>query len=295
MQPMPATSTAGSLQLVNQAAQNLQNIPAVSNASIPSLANDIAMAQQHAANWTSQLGPQVSQVVQSTISFGPTFQNAYAQLQQLASQIESGTASAVAPFQTQLANLSNSVSAIQQAVHNVNGPLLGFQGDLSGDQRSLTDDVSSAQVQITVLQGKANQVQQQLNQVNAQLAAKNSPSGITVRIMEDISTLGLAEMTNNQSQLENQANQYSQQLQQLNSTLQGIQSAQQEAAAFAGAVSNLQASISGFTTQWDQFVGDFNEVNTNATVNSTFLGPALQAMDANWNDLLSQANELSGQ
>ncbi|HEY0515179.1 MAG TPA: HBL/NHE enterotoxin family protein [Thermoanaerobaculia bacterium] len=289
------STTAGAIQVVDQAAQQILQLPTPPpDPAVPSLAQDVAQAKSQAGQWLNTLSPQARQIVQATIGFGGTFGAAYPQLSQLASQIAGGSTSAVTDFQSQLHTLMGQVTAIQQQVGNFEGPLGTFSSAIASDEGRFQTDAGEAQAQLSGLQGEMGRLSQELGQIQYEIQQEQSASGIALRILEDIFTLGLAELFNKQQQYQQQEQQLEQQLQQVQQAMQAAQGAIGIANLFAGAMSSLEAAMTSLANGWDQLAGDFNEIYVAAKPGSSFLQAALDGMKANWDDLLQTAEQLGG-
>ena len=295
--PSLTGGAAGSLPQANQAARQLLQAPQASVPAVPSLQGDMAIACGHANSWLRQLGPQMEQVLQSTLSFGPTFQGVYTNLQQLAQQVMDGSPQAGQQFEGGLSQLLTPIAAIQASVGALDAPLSSFLAQGSADQRALGADAETAQNALQALQSQYAGTNNQMERVSAELAQERLVT--PERVLEDVATLGIAELVreleDQQANLGGQLNALEQQLNAQQQAQGTLVNAMQAANVFSETLGSLQDAMAGFDNRWDQFAGSFNELKLSAGTSSAFfLSAALQALQANWNEVEAQANALLG-
>lgn len=283
--------TAGSAQLLDQTAQNILNQPDLSNPSIPSLAGDVQAAKQSASDWLQNLSPQVESVKQGIVSFAGQFNQEYATLTSLVPTVGSDP-TAAARFQSTLAALNTQIGGYQGQVQNLNNALDTFREQVETNDRALGGDAQQAQSQISGLQAQMQTVGQQLSKVNHELDQERSASGLALRILEDIFSLGLAELANNQSQLENESNQLQGQLNQLQQQTNSLYQISNYLQTFGGLADQLVTGVTGLSQAWQTLSSRLNDVSGNVSAGSAFLGAELQQMQSEWNDVLTSAGQL---
>jgi prefoldin subunit 5 len=284
--------TAGSAQLMDQTAQAILNGPNLSNTSIPSLAGDVAASKQSASLWLNTLSPKVTSVKNDIVNFGTQFNVEYSALNALVPQVGSGDAFATAEFRQTLGGLNHQVSTKQAEVQKLNTALDGFRTQVEANDRALAGDTHNAHARISGLQSEWQTVRQQLAKINSELARERSAGGILLRILEDIFSMGLAELANNQSRLESQASQLEGQLGQLQQQTNQLYQVSQSLSQFDGLASHLVSGVTGLSTAWQTLGTRFNDVMTNVSAGSVFLSAELQQMQSDWQEVLQAAKAL---
>jgi chromosome segregation ATPase len=284
--------TAISAQLMDQTAQSILNEPDLSNQSIPSLASDVQASKQSASLWLNTLSPQVASIKNDIITFSTQFNQEFSMLNSLVPQVGAGDATATAQFQSILNTLNSQVTAKQGEVQKLNTDLASFRVQVEANGQTLAGDTQQANAQIGGLQSEMQQVSQQLAKVNSELARERSASGIALRILEDIFSMGLAELANNQSHLENEANQSQDRLAQLQEQTGQLYQVSLYLSQFDGVTGQLVTGVTGLSTAWQTLGTRLNEVMTNVSASSVFLIAQLQEIQSDWQEVLSAAEEL---
>jgi chromosome segregation ATPase len=284
--------TAASAQLMDQTAQSILNEPDLSNPSLPSLAGDVQASKQSASLWVNTLSPQVDSVKNDIITFGTQFNQDLTALQALVPQVSGGDASATAQFQSTLSALNSQVTAKQSEVQTLNGSLDSFRVQVEANDQALSGDAQQANAQLSGLQSEMQQVSRQLAKINSELAQERSASGIALRILEDIFSMGLAELANNQSKLESEANQLEGRLSQLQQQTGQLYQVSHDLSQFDGLTGQLVSGVTGLSTAWQTLGTRLNDVMNNVSTGSAFLSAQLQEMQSDWQEVLSAAQEL---
>ena len=293
------SQTNQAIPQIDSAVAALLALPPPSGSSLASLPGDVSKACSDANEWNTTYRAEVLSTLQGVVNWNATFNSYYGQLQTLATQIAAGDTTAVAPFQSILQQLQSATQGIATSTAGVATQLVSYSTLISGDIATLNGDQS----QLATTQKDDNTQEQQDEQEVQSLEAEQQKDQHLYDVIRSIPIYGRY-----LAPLEESIQAISGHLSNVRNAENGATDAAIAASAAAGAAGSAAAAAGTANTDlgaissgvgaldqgWNSLDANFAELVSSESITTydIFTPALLQATQADWNNLATQAASL---
>lgn len=274
-------------QQLSGMAQHLLSLPAINNPQLPSLAVHIQAVRGHAKDYLGPVSTQMDAVNTQLAAYGNALQQTCNQVLAL---LRGSGGTSPPQVQTMLVALQAAGTPVGQALAQMALSIASFDNNITADARNLLGDQQLAQQLMAADQARMQALMQQLNSLRAELEDKQREEvivgiftlGIGAAIMELTGYVQSTESDINAAQ--QQGGMLSQQMAQLGATTSALTAFTNGTAVLAGLTQTLQHD-------WQTANAMLNEL-TQKSVPSAFLQAYINALMADWNELMGELPQL---
>ena len=293
------SQTNQAIPQIDSAVSALLALPPPSGTTLANLPADVSKACSDAAQWNTTYRAQVLSALQGVVDWNATFNGYYSQLQTLAGQIAAGDTTAVAPFQGILQKLQTATQNLAGSTKAVSTQLVSYETLISGDIGVLNGDQTSLQATQKSDQQAAQAAEQQLQSLEAQqqqqqrLYHRIQSIPIYGRYLapleESLQVLSGNIATQRAATSAAQAT-----LNSANAAAKAAGQAESDTASASGDLGAIASGVSALDQGWNVLDSNFAELvsSESITTYNVFTPALLQATQADWNNLASQAASL---
>jgi chromosome segregation ATPase len=274
-------TTGSSINSIDIACQNVQNMPVYSSPYAPTLPQDISNAKTVASQWSSTIRQQVIASLQGILNFNNLFQSKFSELYSISEQIATGSTSQIPAFQADLTQLQQATEAEENQVNLVQNSLTNYLVQIDDIMRALNNDNNELQNAVNGLSAQMQNLEQQMNQIQKKI--DDESSNPFSKLWYEL-TGQLDDLKKEQSQIENELNSTNQQLYQAQNALHTITS-------YQNSFGQIQGGINGLATGWESLNADLKETLSDEDITdyNAFTPALVQAASADWQQVANLA------